>query len=236
MIRIPGTRTGIEIWYEDMEGAGLVPLDQAPIQDHLDILEDHDIEWDPATQTLINPHLWVFELVDPQTQALMGQMVLADPHPDLPGLLAAIPEVDLQKYFGGLLLGYERWLWSNPSAPWPDEFILRASGYPTVVLQSGAPFYYSFGSFTPPGNQTFQLNADTDHVYVVDNDSSGAGYVVFYPSTGNLLWIASTPLLVQQLISPSAIGEWEFTRIQGTHTVNNYTPFQNGGVAVQGMP
>ncbi|MEO0605996.1 MAG: hypothetical protein AAF211_31495 [Myxococcota bacterium] len=216
MIRLPGIRTGIEVFTDDI-AFGIVAQNAAPPNAILGALSTHGIDWDPSVDSLLNPHLRLADLVD-DNDGLIGQIVFSDPGASaVPGeLVTNLAELDIKmsedqilaEFFAGVKPGHERWSWFGSA--WPQSFRLRSADYGSAVVSTGESATYPIQTFAGVSPVT-----GAGKLYAIDNDVKPAGFLFVDESNGVQSWFARQGYLVNQLLPPDRHGYWTFRISKG---------------------
>lgn len=226
MIRLPAMSTGVEVIGSH---GGLIDLGPLPGTEK-DALAAVGIVEDPGTSFYEQPELMVCEilLVNAGSETVIGQLVLCDPAADQPGggvyelqqSLGTSKQAVVNKYYGDVWPGQERWIWDANVNLWGlDEFYVRNDPFASVLMSLSGNCHVDFQQqlFDTQSSTEFEPNGAPRYRVFTDDPLVPVGCMVLVQQGDQLeqQWYGRKTHLYQGLIAPSAEGEWRFERRTG---------------------
>ncbi len=225
MIRVPGIRTGVEVWGSDTaEGYAPVDLPDEIDADALFGIPLGVFEW--LGGAMRNPYLFAHDIrLGIDDSEPVGQLVLCSPdaahgRDDLRSALAGGLDADddlidalVDSIFLGLQPNDEVWTWFENA--WPSSFVLESTDWPVVLRRQGVVRdVYRQGVF-PDVEHTEPLPAYDRPAYRIDthpDHANPAGALLLGPDRLQE-WFGALAYLVDGLITPSPEGAWRFSEL-----------------------
>lgn len=247
MIRVAGLRTGVEIWGSEDITFIPMPQDGSSLDGGMRIGAAFAAQaldgWQYSNQASQagNPHVWTYTIreVDPSGAegAIAGQLVMCSPTPSaiqdrqaitshlsgLPGASNLDIGAVVDRLFGELEVGQERWRWR--ANRWPTRFRLRRSTNGTRFLPSTLLGYaetFSMGVFPKGTPSPASRNQSAIQYLIRTSPAVGTlqtvGVVETDPATKRQTWNAIPGLLMDHLIPPGRDGTWTFDRVDSKNS------------------
>ncbi|MEN0067883.1 MAG: hypothetical protein AAGA48_37485 [Myxococcota bacterium] len=221
MLRIPSTRTGVEIL--GTESTHFVPIGPP----YSPVLTGDFISVNAGL--FAHPALWAHEIRSTNGQQLLGYFILCpgdkltnDRFLATQTVLADAGPLGVDAAYFGFRPGEEHWIWLGN--PWPNDFVLRGLDFPIVLTASllGQPRYaYPIDQFAP--GAPFKALTGERWEIRTDPGAPPVGYLGIDEQDDAQVWAADPKALFQRLIPPFKDGRWRF-RKASTATPNTFVP------------